>query len=173
MIDMTLARIAEITGGRLSPEADPDARVTGFVEFDSRKIGPGGLFVAFPGARVDGHDYVDKAAQAGAVAALTTKEVGSPAVIVEKLPPREGDNSDLAANDPDGSAAGVVDGMSKLAAAVARELSDEHGLTIVGVTGSAGKTSTKDLIAAVLSRAGETVAPPGSFNNEILSLIHI
>lgn len=167
MIDMTLARIAEITGGRLSPEADPDARVTGFVEFDSRKIGPGGLFVAFPGARVDGHDYVDKAAQAGAVAALTTKEVGSPAVIVEKLPPREGDNSDLAANDPDGSAAGVVDGMSKLAAAVARKLSDEHGLTIVGVTGSAGKTSTKDLIAAVLSRAGETVAPPGSFNNEI------
>ncbi len=167
MIDMTLARIAEITGGRLSREADPDARVTGFVEFDSRKIGPGGLFVAFPGARVDGHDYVDKAAQAGAVAALTTKEVGSPAVIVEKLPPREGDNSDLAANDPDGSAAGVVDGMSKLAAAVARELSDEHGLTIVGVTGSAGKTSTKDLIAAVLSRAGETVAPPGSFNNEI------
>ena len=85
MIDMTLARIAEITGGRLSREADPDARVTGFVEFDSRKIGPGGLFVAFPGARVDGHDYVDKAAQAGAVAALTTKEVGSPAVILSLI----------------------------------------------------------------------------------------
>lgn len=167
MIDMTLGRIAEITGGRLSPEADPDTHVTGFVEFDSRKIGPGGLFVAFPGARVDGHDFVDKAAEAGAAASLTTREVGRPAVIVEKLPPREGDNSDLAANDPDGSAAGVVDGMSKLAAAVARELTDSHGLTIVGVTGSAGKTSTKDLIAAVLSRAGETVAPPGSFNNEI------
>lgn len=164
---MTLARIAEITGGRLSPEADPDTHVTGFVEFDSRKIGPGGLFVAFPGARVDGHDFVDKAAEAGAAASLTTREVGRPSVIVEKLPPREGDNSDLAANDPDGSAAGVVDGMSKLAAAVARELTDSHGLTIVGVTGSAGKTSTKDLIAAVLSRAGETVAPPGSFNNEI------
>ena len=167
MIDMTLGRIAEITGGRLSPEADPDTHVTGFVEFDSRKIGPGGLFVAFPGARVDGHDFVDKAAEAGAAASLTTREVGRPSVIVEKLPPREGDNSDLAANDPDGSAAGVVDGMSKLAAAVARELADSHGLTIVGVTGSAGKTSTKDLIAAVLSRAGETVAPPGSFNNEI------
>lgn len=167
MIDMTLGRIAEITGGRLSPEADPDTHVTGFVEFDSRKIGPGGLFVAFPGARVDGHDFVDKAAEAGAAASLTTREVGRPSVIVEKLPPHEGDNSDLAANDPDGSAAGVVDGMSKLAAAVARELTDSHGLTIVGVTGSAGKTSTKDLIAAVLSRAGETVAPPGSFNNEI------
>ena len=167
MIDMTLARIAEITGGRLSPEADPDTHVTGFVEFDSRKIGPGGLFVAFPGARVDGHDFVDKAAEAGAAASLTTREVGRPSVIVEKLPPREGDNSDLAANDPDGSAAGVVNGMSKLASAVARELTNNHGLTIVGVTGSAGKTSTKDLIAAVLSRAGETVAPPGSFNNEI------
>ena len=167
MIDMTLARIAEITGGRLSPEANPDTHVTGFVEFDSRKIGPGGLFVAFPGARVDGHDFVDKAAEAGAAASLTTREVGRPSVIVEKLPPREGDNSDLAANDPDGSAAGVVDGMSKLASAVARELTNNHGLTIVGVTGSAGKTSTKDLIAAVLSRAGETVAPPGSFNNEI------
>lgn len=167
MIPMTLARIAEITGGRLSPEADPDAMVTGYVEFDSRKIGPGGLFVAFPGARVDGHDFVDKAAEAGATASLTTREVGRPAVIVEKRPPREGDNSDLAANDPDGSAAGVVDGMSKLAAAVARELAADHGLQIVGVTGSAGKTSTKDLIAAVLSRAGETVAPPGSFNNEI------
>lgn len=167
MIDMTLARIAEITGGRLSPEADPDTHVTGFVEFDSRKIGPGGLFVAFPGARVDGHDFVDKAAEAGAAASLTTREVGRPAVIVEKLPPREGDNSDLAANDPDGSAAGVVAGMSKLASAVARELTNNRGLTIVGVTGSAGKTSTKDLIAAVLSRAGETVAPPGSFNNEI------
>ena len=167
MIDMTLERIAEITGGRLSPEANPDTHVTGFVEFDSRKIGPGGLFVAFPGARVDGHDFVDKAAEAGAAASLTTREVGRPAVIVEKLPPREGDNSDLAANDPDGSAAGVVNGMSKLASAVARELTNNHGLTIVGVTGSAGKTSTKDLIAAVLSRAGETVAPPGSFNNEI------
>ena len=167
MIDMTLARIAEITGGRLSPDADPYTHVTGFVEFDSRKIGPGGLFVAFPGARVDGHDFVDKAAEAGAAASLTTREVGRPSVIVEKLPPREGDNSDLAANDPDGSAAGVVAGMSKLASAVARELTAAHGLTIVGVTGSAGKTSTKDLIAAVLSRAGETVAPPGSFNNEI------
>lgn len=167
MIEMTLARIAEITGGRLSPEADPDAQVTGFVEFDSRKIGPGGLFIAFPGARVDGHDFVDKAAEAGATASLTTREVGRPAVVVGKRPPREGDNSDLATNDPDGSAAGVVDGMSKLATEVARELTAQHGLTIVGVTGSAGKTSTKDLISAVLSRAGETVAPPGSFNNEI------
>ena len=181
MIPLTLAQIADITGGRLSDEADPGTQVTGYVEFDSRKIGPGGLFIALPGANVDGHDFVDKAIESGAAAALTTREVGRPAVIVAKQKPREGDNSDLAANDPDGSAAGVVAGMTKLAAHVARELAGNHGLQIVGVTGSAGKTSTKDLIAAVLSRAGETVAPPGSFNNEIghpytvlrLSLIHI
>lgn len=167
MIDMSLAQIAEITGGRLSPEAEPKARVTGYVEIDSRKIGPGGLFVAFPGVRVDGHEFAAKAAEAGATAALTTKEVGVPAVVVDKLLPQADDNSDLAANDPDGSAAGVVDGMTKLARYVARELTANHGLNIIGVTGSAGKTSTKDLIAAVLSRAGETVAPPGSFNNEI------
>ena len=167
MIPLTLAQIADITGGRLSDEADPGTQVTGYVEFDSRKIGPGGLFIALPGANVDGHDFVDKAIESGAAAALTTREVGRPAVIVAKQKPREGDNSDLAANDPDGSAAGVVAGMTKLAAHVARELAGNHGLQIVGVTGSAGKTSTKDLIAAVLSRAGETVAPPGSFNNEI------
>lgn len=167
MIRLSLQDIADITGGRLSPEADPAARVESFVEFDSRKITPGGLFVALPGARVDGHDYVAAAAANGAVAALTTREVGQPAIVLPKVPRREGDNSDLAAGDPDGSAAGVVAGMSALAAHVARELTAHHGLRITGVTGSAGKTSTKDLIAAVLARAGETVAPPGSFNNEI------
>lgn len=167
MIPLTLERIAEITGGRLSPEADLKTQVTSFVEFDSRKITPGGLFIALPGSRVDGHDFVPKAIEQGAAAALVTREVSSPAIIVDKAPPKKGDNSDLAVNDPDGSAAGVVAGMTKLAAYVARELSTNHGLTIAGITGSAGKTSTKDLIAAVLSRAGETVAPPGSFNNEI------
>lgn len=167
MIPLTLAQIAEITGGRLSPEADPDAVVTGNVEFDSRKLAAGGLFVALRGARVDGHDFAAAAVRDGAVAALTVREVGVPAVIVPKVPRRPGDNSDLAAGDPDGSTAGVVAGMSALAAHVARELAAHHGLTIAGVTGSAGKTSTKDLMATLLARAGETVAPPGSFNNEI------
>lgn len=167
MIKLTVQQVADITGGKLSEEADPAAVVESFVEFDSRKITPGGLFVAMPGVRVDGHDYVDAAIAAGAVAAITTRPVGQPAVVVPKVERDPGDNSDLAAGDPDGSAGGVVAGMSKLAAYVARELVQHHGLRITGVTGSAGKTSTKDLISAVLSRAGETVAPPGSFNNEI------
>ncbi len=167
MITLSLGEIATITGGALSPEADPNALVTSFVEFDSRKIVPGGLFVALPGVRADGHDFVSKAIELGATAALTTREVGQPAIIVPKQPPVAGDNSDLAANDPDGAAAGVVAGMSRLACHVARELTARHGLRITGVTGSAGKTSTKDLISAVLAQAGEVVAPPGSFNNEI------
>ena len=148
MIPLTLGSIAEITGGRLSSEADAHATVTGFVEFDSRKIGPGGLFVALPGERVDGHDFAQAAIDKGAVGVLAAREVGVPAVIV-----------------PNGVS--VVDAMSALAREVAHILVNDHGLTIVGVTGSAGKTSTKDLMNAVLSTDGITVAPPGSFNNEI------
>ena len=167
MIPMTLRQIAHVTGGTLSPSADPDATVTGYVEFDSRKIADGGLFVALPGANVDGHDFAEAAMQRGAVGALVARDIGVPAVILPPVEQVEGDNSDLAAGDPDGTARAVVAGMSKLARFVAQELVDKHGLLITGVTGSAGKTSTKDLIANVLACGGETVAPPGSFNNEI------
>lgn len=167
MIPLKLRTIAEITGGTLNEHADPDAVVGGFVEFDSRKIAEGGLFVALSGARADGHDFAPAAVEQGAVAVLAARDVAAPAVIVPRVDRRAGDNSDLAANDKDGSVAAVVAAMSSLAAHVARELTRNHGLSITGVTGSAGKTSTKDLIAAVLSTAGETVAPPGSFNNEI------
>ena len=167
MIPMTLRQIAHVTGGTLSPSADPDATVTGYVEFDCRKIADGGLFVALPGANVDGHDFAEAAMQRGAVGALVARDIGVPAVILPPVEQVEGDNSDLAAGDPDGTARAVVAGMSKLARFVAQELVDKHGLLITGVTGSAGKTSTKDLIANVLACGGETVAPPGSFNNEI------
>lgn len=167
MIRITLAQIAEITGGTLSANADPDAAVTSYVEFDSRKITDGGLFIALPGKNVDGHDFAQSAIERGAVGALLAREVGVPGVILPAVEQIEGDNSDLAAGDPDGSARAVVAGMAKLAAYVAKTLSASHGLRIAGVTGSAGKTSTKDLIANVLNEAGETVAPPGSFNNEI------
>ena len=167
MIPMTLADIARVTGGTLSESADPDATVTSYVEFDSRKITPGGLFVALPGSNVDGHDFAESAIDRGAAGALVARDVGVPAVILPPVERIEGDNSDLAIGDPDGTARAVVAGMAKLAAYVARTLVDTHGLCITGVTGSAGKTSTKDLIANVLGRGGETVAPPGSFNNEI------
>ncbi|WP_038606144.1 UDP-N-acetylmuramoyl-tripeptide--D-alanyl-D-alanine ligase [Corynebacterium atypicum] len=165
MISMTLAQIAEVVGGTLADGAAPESRVTGFVEFDSRKITPGGLFVALPGERVDGHDFVAAACQAGAVAALTARPVGYPAIVVPPAGP--GDATAAAfAHDSSGTTAAVVKAMAKLARHVVDQLR-ARGLVVVGVTGSAGKTSTKDLLNSVLSHAGETVAPPGSFNNEI------
>lgn len=64
MIPMTLSRIAEIVGGTLHDVDDPSAMVTGTVEFDSRRVGPGGLFLALPGARVDGHEHAEAAVAA-------------------------------------------------------------------------------------------------------------
>ncbi|MEV1178902.1 UDP-N-acetylmuramoyl-tripeptide--D-alanyl-D-alanine ligase, partial [Nonomuraea sp. NPDC049784] len=142
MIPLPLARIAEITSGALSGMADPRAVVRGPVVIDSRAVEPGSLFVAFRGARVDGHDYVAQAIRAGAVAVLATRPVDAPAVIV-----------------PDAAAA-----LAELAAAQAATLPK---VTVIGVTGSAGKTTTKDLLAKLTARVGPTIAPVGSFNNEL------
>ncbi|MEV6692891.1 UDP-N-acetylmuramoyl-tripeptide--D-alanyl-D-alanine ligase [Micromonospora sp. NPDC051196] len=142
MIALSLAEIASAVDGRLVA-ADPAAQVTAGVEFDSRKVTSGGLFVAFDGEKVDGHDFADSAVQAGAVAVLGSREVpGVPMVIVA---------------DP-------LTAMARLARAVVDRL---PGLTVIGLTGSSGKTTTKDLIAQLTARLGETVAPPGSFNNEL------
>jgi UDP-N-acetylmuramoyl-tripeptide--D-alanyl-D-alanine ligase len=142
VIALTLAEVAELVGGRLTGGADPAATVTGTVEFDSRKVTAGGLFVALPGERVDGHDYAGTAARAGAVASIVAREVDAPAILVK---------------DP-------LLALADLARGVLERLKD---ITVVGVTGSSGKTSTKDLLAQLLVRLGETVAPPESFNNEL------
>ncbi|MFG1701861.1 UDP-N-acetylmuramoyl-tripeptide--D-alanyl-D-alanine ligase [Nonomuraea sp. M3C6] len=142
MIPLPLARIAEITSGALSGMADPRAVVRGPVVIDSRAVEPGSLFVAIKGARVDGHDYAAQAIRSGAVAVLATRPVEGPAVIV-----------------PDAAAA-----LAELAAAQVAAL---PAVTVIGVTGSAGKTSTKDLLARLTARIGPTIAPVGSFNNEL------
>src|SRR6185312_15871042 len=151
MIDLTVAQIADIVGGTLSDVSPEDAaqrHVTGTVEFDSRAVGPGGLFLALPGGRSDGHDHA-----ASAVPAIVVAPEGA-----------SGSRAGVLEHDPDGSGAAVLAALAKLAKAVAAELV-AGGLTIVGITGSSGKTSTKDLVAAVLDPLGEVVAPPGSFNN--------
>ncbi|EME21723.1 UDP-N-acetylmuramoyl-tripeptide--D-alanyl-D-alanine ligase [Rhodococcus triatomae] len=163
MIEMSLARLAEVVGGTLRDVPDPDALVTGTVEFDSRKVTPGGLFLALPGARVDGHEHAAAAVEAGAVAVLAARPVGVPAIVVEPLGPSDS-NAMALEHDVDGSGAAVLAALARLARSVTSELPD---LTVVGVTGSSGKTSTKDLLAAVLAPLGPVVAPPGSFNNEL------
>ena len=138
---MTLDEIAAVTGGRLV-NADPAAVVTGPVEYDSRKVVPGGLFVAFEGEKVDGHEFAGAAVAAGAAGVLGTRDTGRPGVVVE---------------DP-------LLALARLARVVIGRLPE---LTVVGLTGSSGKTTTKDYIGQLLARLGPTVAPAGSLNNEL------
>ncbi|HEY7431053.1 MAG TPA: UDP-N-acetylmuramoyl-tripeptide--D-alanyl-D-alanine ligase [Streptosporangiaceae bacterium] len=142
MIPLTLARAAELTGARLDRVTDPRDVVTGPVVIDSRACEPGALFAALPGERADGHDFAAAAVAAGAAAVLATRPVGVPALIT-------GD---------------VQAALGKLARCVVDAL---PGLAIAGITGSAGKTTTKDLAAQLVERLGPTVAPRGSLNNEI------
>jgi len=139
VIPLTLAQIAEITGGQL--RGDPAAVVTGEVVIDSRRAGPGGLFAAAAGERADGHDFASAAVAAGAVAVLATRPVPVPSVLVADVP------AALAA-----LARFVIDALPAAA--------------IAGITGSSGKTTTKDLAAQLVERLGPTIAPAGSFNNE-------
>ncbi|BBY76686.1 UDP-N-acetylmuramoyl-tripeptide--D-alanyl-D-alanine ligase [Mycolicibacterium parafortuitum] len=170
MIELTLAQVAEIVGGRLSDVSAAEAeriRITGTVEFDSRAVTEGGLFLALPGARTDGHDFAAAAVESGAAAVLAARPVGVPAVVVDPVVVEHpAGTAGVLEHDADGSGAAVLAALAKLAAAVAAKLV-EGGLTIIGITGSSGKTSTKDLIAAVLAPLGEVIAPPGSFNNEL------
>ncbi|MFC4123545.1 UDP-N-acetylmuramoyl-tripeptide--D-alanyl-D-alanine ligase [Nocardia rhizosphaerae] len=167
MIEMTLREIADVVGGELHDVSDPQALVTGSVEFDSRRIGSGDLFLALPGATTDGHDYAAQAVAAGAVAVLAARPVGVPAIVVA---PERGSvpaTSVALSADADGSGAAVLAALAELARVSTERLAARTGLTVVGVTGSSGKTSTKDLLAAVLAPLGPVVAPPGSFNNEL------
>lgn len=162
MIALTLAEIAEIVGGRLHA-TDGSPVVTGSIEFDTREVTEGGLFLALPGERVDGHDFAAQAVSSGAAGVLAGREVDAPAVIAPPVETKHA-NAYVLAGDKNGEGAAVLAALAKLARYVTDQLKD---LTIVGITGSAGKTSTKDLIAQVLSPTGETIAPPGSFNNEL------
>ncbi|MFD6289098.1 UDP-N-acetylmuramoyl-tripeptide--D-alanyl-D-alanine ligase [Streptomyces sp. NPDC060205] len=141
MIALSLAEIASVVGGQTHDIPDTSVQVTGQVVRDSREAGPGSLFVAFAGERADGHDFAAAVVEAGAVAVLASRPVGVPAI--------------------------VVDDVQRALGALARHVVERLGATLVALTGSAGKTSTKDLIAQVLRTKAPTVFTPGSLNNEI------
>ena len=136
-----LKEVAEVTGGRLAG-ADPDAVVTG-VQVDSRQVAAGELFVALPGSRTDGSLFAAAAAEAGAAATLAQEGTVFAGPRVE-----------------------VADPLAALAA-LGTAVRDRSAATVVAVTGSNGKTTTKDLLAAVLATRLETVANQASFNNEV------
>ena len=164
MIPLTLREIAQVTGGRVHPDT-PEAGavvVTAAVVTDSREVVPGSLYVARRGDHADGHDFLDDAAANGAVAALTSRESGAlPCVVVDEDPSRLSERPDRP----------PYDAVTRAFAAVAREVRDRcaaaGGLRTVGITGSSGKTSTKDLMAQVLERLGPTLAPEASYNSEV------
>ena len=146
MFDLTLGQVCDIVGGKLI--GDASIRVSG-ISIDSRSVHRGDLFAAIVGERADGHDFVSQAISAGASAALTSKDASGSYVLVPASP------DEL---DP------VIHAIAKLSAHV-RSLM--RGVEVIGITGSSGKTSTKDMIGQVLSHAGNTHAPAGSLNNEL------
>ncbi|MCH9274720.1 UDP-N-acetylmuramoyl-tripeptide--D-alanyl-D-alanine ligase [Bifidobacterium amazonense] len=151
MMPMTPNEIAEATGGSLihpQPGFDPEGANATSAVSDSREAGEGSVFVAIAGERVDGHDFLADVASRGAVCALVDHEVEAPIAQI------------------------LVDDTVRALGALARHnlerrRAESTPFTIVGITGSVGKTTTKDLLKALLGHMGPTVAPFGSFNNEI------
>ena len=140
MIALTLEQIANIVGGKTY--GDATALVTAAPVFDSRLAVKGSLFLALVGENSDGHNFVDDATAHGATGSMTTKEVLGNGVLV----------------------ADVLLAVRALAAYVRKQLPN---LIVIGITGSSGKTTTKDLLASVLSSRAKTVATKASFNNEL------
>ncbi len=140
MIEMTAQEIAEIVGGQFHGPASLSVKA-GCV-FDSRSVKPGDIFLALKGEKTDGHEFIADAKSRGAALALTTRSVDMPHILVSD----------------------VLAAVASLAAHVRRKLKE---LTVIGITGSQGKTTTKDILNTVLSQVGSTVAAQGSFNNEL------
>ncbi|MEV4775158.1 UDP-N-acetylmuramoyl-tripeptide--D-alanyl-D-alanine ligase [Microbacterium sp. LTA6] len=149
MIALSLAEIAAITGGDLRLVGDDTATtvVRGVVDTDSREMEPGSIFVAKPGAETDGHRFVGAAAQAGAVLAIVERPVDEAV-------------TQIVVTD-------VIAALADLAKEVVGRVRAIGNLRIVGITGSNGKTTTKNFLARILSDEGEVVAPVRSFNNEV------
>ena len=147
MIAMKASEIASVVQGTLHGD---DVTVTEAAVINSADATPGSLFLAIKGERVDGHDFVSDARSHGAVLTLATQGVEGPHILV----------------------ADVIVALGKLAQHVRSNLLN---LTVIGITGSQGKTTTKELLLSILSAAAPTVAPHGNYNNEIgapLSLLH-
>lgn len=154
VIPLNAHRIAEITGGTvlgLERVARDEAPVIHHVTTDSREVVAGTLFVAKPGEVTDGHRFVAGAFEAGATLALVERPV----------------TGEDGAVYPAVQVTDVVEAMGALASWVVAHLRHQHDVKVVGVTGSVGKTTTKDLLRAIFEAEGPTVAPRGSYNGEV------
>lgn len=145
MIRLSLNEIASIVDGTLFGE---DAEVFGGVETDSRLVSAGSLFVAKPGEVTDGHNFIGSAAVLGAAGVIVERRITSESI------------SQILVQDS-------VKALGLLAKEVLARVRAAGNLQVVGITGSNGKTSTKNMLRAILSEFGETIAPIESYNNEV------
>lgn len=139
MIVMSVADVADVIGGQV--HGDGATPVIAPVTLDSRDVEPGGLFAALAGEHVDGHDFAVQALAGGAAAVISSRAVDEPCVVVDD----------------------VTSALGLLASHVLGRLDP----VVIAVTGSQGKTSVKDMLAQVLEDSGPTIAPVGSFNNDL------
>jgi len=151
MITASAKKLADILGADLL--GDKEVNVTGSAETDSRLVSEGSIFFAKPGEQADGHDFVADAKSRGAVVAVVEHRVD---VDITQL---------VVAN--------TVDALGVLAAWLIGELKANGKLKVVGITGSNGKTTTKNMLRAILSQVGNTIAPIESFNNKVGAPISI
>ncbi len=157
---LTLADLLEALTGQRWPQA---TEVIPEVVIDSRQAVPGALFVALPGQRVDGHDFVPEAFERGASLALVQREVPGYPQLDLRRPLTEADWTGfrlpalLRVND-------TLQALQQAARFWRRKLPQ---LRVVGITGSVGKSTTKELVAQVLSRRYRTLKNLGNLNNEI------
>ncbi|NBQ00553.1 MAG: UDP-N-acetylmuramoyl-tripeptide--D-alanyl-D-alanine ligase [Actinobacteria bacterium] len=140
MIEMSIRQMAEIMQG--SSHGEVFVTSEAIFQFDSRQINPGDIFLALKGEKADGHDFISDAMTRGAALSLVDRPVSTPHILVDN----------------------VLHALAKLATYVRKELKD---LKVVGITGSQGKTTTKDLLLSILMAEGETIASLSSFNNEL------
>jgi len=140
MIELTARQIADVVQGEL--HCAENILVTKEPAFDSREVQPGSIFLALKGDFQDGHDFAQSAVEQGAVIVLASRKVDAPCIVV-----------------PD-----VLLALGTLAHYVRGRLPN---LKVIGITGSQGKTTTKDLLAWILRTQAETVATQASFNNEL------
>lgn len=152
MISFSCAELMEAVGGQLL-WGNPDSVFAG-ITTDSRKIARDNLFIPLIGEKFDGHDYIEQSFNSGAAVCLTQKAI----------------------SPKDGRTAVLVRDTSKALRDIAIWHRNKFDIPVVGVTGSVGKTSTKDMIACVLSKKYEILKTQGNFNNEIglpLTLINL
>ncbi|MDO4322737.1 MAG: UDP-N-acetylmuramoyl-tripeptide--D-alanyl-D-alanine ligase [Lachnospiraceae bacterium] len=144
MKGLTLRRIAEVCGGSYVGKTEDADREVVSITTDSRKAEPGGLFAAIRGERVDGHDYIPSVFEKGALCVISEHE----------LPEAAGNYIQVES---------TLDALK----AIAEEYLEQLKIPVVGITGSVGKTSTKEMIAAVLAQKYKVLKTAGNFNNEL------